>query len=63
MSKDASSKKFLVSNFINYKMLENHLMMDYFHELQCMYNNMKLHDITMDEIYIGSNFIDKLPNT
>ena len=25
--------------------------------------NMKVHDITMDEIYIVSSIIDKLPNT
>ena len=62
MSEYASSKKFLVSNFNNYKMLYNHPVMDQFHELQCMYNNMKVHDITMDEIYIVSTIIDKLPN-
>ena len=63
MSEDASSKKFLVSNFSNYKMLDNHSVMDQFHELQCMYNNIKVHDITVDEIYIVSSIIDKLSNT
>ena len=62
MSEDASSKKVLVSNFNNYKMLDNHALMDQFHELQCMYY-MKMHDIIMDEIYIVSSIIEKLPNT
>ena len=44
-------------------MLDNRPAMDQFHELQCMYNNMKVHDITMDEIYIVSSIIDKLLNT
>ena len=44
-------------------MLDNHPMMDQFHELQRMYNNIKVHDITMDEIYTVSSIIDKLQNT
>ena len=37
MAEDASSKKFLVSNFNSYKMVENHPIIDQFHELQeCM---------------------------
>ena len=63
MSEDASSKLFLVSNFNNYKMLDNRPVMDQFHELQRMYNSMKVHGITMDEIYIVSSIIDKLPSS
>ena len=62
-SEDASSKMFFVSNFNNYKILENRPVMNQFHELQRLYNNMKVHDITMDEIYIVSSIIDKLSNT
>ena len=63
MSEEANSKKFLVSNFNSYKTLDNRPVMDQFRELQHMYNNMKAHDITMDEIYIVSRIIEKLPNT
>ena len=61
MVEDASSKKFLVSNFNSYKMVENRLVIDQFHELQRMHANMKLHKIEMDEAFIVSSIIDKLP--
>ena len=49
MAEDASSKKFLVSNFNAYKMVVNPSIIDQFHDLQRMYGNMKIHDIKMDE--------------
>ena len=33
LEEDASSKKFLVSNFTSYKMVENRIVIDQFHEL------------------------------
>ncbi|CAO2814406.1 unnamed protein product [Amaranthus hypochondriacus] len=60
MVKDASSKKFLVSNFNSYKMVENRLVIDQFHELQRMHANLKLHKIEMVEVFIISSIIDKL---
>ena len=45
MAEDASSKKFLVSKFNSYKMVENLPVIDQFHELQRMHANMKLHKI------------------
>ena len=44
-------------------MLDNRPVIDQFYELQRMYNNMKVHDITMDEICIVSSIIDKLAST
>ena len=61
MAKDANSKKFLASNFNSYKMVENRLVIDQFRELQRMHANMKLHKIEMDEVFIFSSIIDKLP--
>ena len=52
MAEDASSKKFLVSNFNSYKMVEDRPIIDQFHDLKRMYSNMKIHDIKMDEIFV-----------
>ena len=61
MAEDASSKKFLVSNFNAYKMVENRPIIDQFHDLQRLHSNMQIHDIKMDEIFVVSSIIDKLP--
>ena len=61
MAEDASSKKFLVGNFNAYKMLDNRPIIDQFHEFQRMHAHMKIHDISMDKIFIVSSIIDKLP--
>ena len=61
MAKDARSKKFLVSNFNAYKMIENRLIIDQFHGLQRLHCNMKIHDIKMDEIFTVSSIIDNFP--
>ena len=45
MAEDAGSKKFLVSNFNSYKMVDNRLVINQFHELQRMHANMKIHEI------------------
>lgn len=63
MSEDASYKKFLVSNFNKHRMADNLPTMDKFHELQHMFTNMKVYDISVEEIYILSSTIDKLPNS
>ena len=61
MAEDASSKKFLVSNFNSYKMVEDRPIIDQFHELQRMHANLKLHKIEIDEVFLVSSIIDKLP--
>lgn len=48
MAEDASFKKFLVSNFNSYKMVEDRPIFDQFHELQRMHANLKLHKIEID---------------
>ena len=42
-------------------MIENRLIIDQFHELQRLHSNMQIHDIKMDEIFVVSSIIDKLP--
>ena len=61
IAKDAHSKEFLVSNVSAYKMVDNHSIIDQFHELQRMHTNMKINVTKLYEIYIVSSIIDKLP--
>ncbi|XP_021740889.1 uncharacterized protein LOC110707191 [Chenopodium quinoa] len=63
MAEDASSKKFLVSNFNDFKFVEGRLIMDQFHEIQRIYSNLKQHGINVDELFVVSSIIDKLPNS
>ena len=60
MVEDATSKKFLVSNFNDYKFVDSRPIMDQFHELQQIYSNLKHHHIKMDEALVLSSIIDKL---
>ncbi|WVZ05224.1 hypothetical protein V8G54_018570 [Vigna mungo] len=61
ISEDASSKKFLISNFNNYKMTDAKPRMEQFHEIQRILGSFKQHNIAMDETFIVSSIIDKLP--
>ncbi|XP_057249676.1 uncharacterized protein LOC130590916 [Beta vulgaris subsp. vulgaris] len=61
MAEDASSKKFYVSNFNNFKMNETRPVMEQFHEIQRILGSFKQHNISMDETFIVSSIIDKLP--
>lgn len=61
MAEDAPSKKFLVSNFNNYKMTDFKPIMKQFHEIQRILRSFKQHNIIMVETFIVSFLIDKLP--
>ena len=63
MSEDASSRKFIVSRFNNYKMVEDRPVMEQFHEIERMLNNFAMHNMNMDECIIVSSIIDKLPQS
>ena len=52
ITKDARSKKFLVSSFNDYKFVDTHPIVDQFHEMQCIYSNLKHHNINMDEVML-----------
>ncbi|GKA47271.1 zinc finger, CCHC-type containing protein [Tanacetum coccineum] len=49
MAEDASSKKFLVSNFNNYKMVNSRLVMEQFNELLRILGQYTQHGLKMDE--------------
>ena len=61
LAEDALSKKFLVSNFNNYKMVENRSVMEQYHELLRVLGQLTLHGINLDENFAVSSIIDKLP--
>ncbi|GKA55975.1 hypothetical protein Tco_0755047 [Tanacetum coccineum] len=57
---DASSKKLLVSNFTNYKMIDSRLVMEQYNELIGILGRFTQHKINMDEAIQLSCIIDKL---
>ncbi|WVY99170.1 hypothetical protein V8G54_031321 [Vigna mungo] len=61
ISEYMSSKKFLVSNFNNYKMIDPRPVIEQFHEIQRILGSFKQHNIAIDETFIVSSIIDKLP--
>ncbi|GJW71721.1 zinc finger, CCHC-type containing protein [Tanacetum coccineum] len=61
MAKDASSKKFLVSNFTNYKMTDSRLVMKQYNELLGILGRFTQHKMNMDKAIQVSCIIDKLP--
>ncbi|KHN05391.1 hypothetical protein glysoja_044806, partial [Glycine soja] len=58
---DASSNKFLVSNFFNYKMIDSRPVMEQYNELLRILGQFTQHDLKMDESIAVSSIIDKLP--
>ncbi|KAK1407693.1 hypothetical protein QVD17_39315 [Tagetes erecta] len=61
MADDATSKKFLVSNFNNYKMIDSRPVMEQYNELLHILGQYTQHDLKMDESIAVSSIIDKLP--
>ncbi|GJU38747.1 zinc finger, CCHC-type containing protein [Tanacetum coccineum] len=61
MAKDASSKKFLVSNITNYKMTYSRPVMEQYNELLDILRRFTQHKMNMDEAIQVSCIIDKLP--
>ncbi|XP_022042282.1 uncharacterized protein LOC110944946 [Helianthus annuus] len=61
MAEDSSSKKFLVSNFNNYRMVDERPVMEQYNELLRILGQFAQHDMKMDESISVSSIIDKLP--
>ncbi|GJU69821.1 hypothetical protein Tco_1256080 [Tanacetum coccineum] len=61
MAEDASSKKFLVSNFTNYKMTDSRPVFEQYNELLGILGRFTQHKMNMDESIKVSCIIDKLP--
>ncbi|CAM8901358.1 unnamed protein product [Rhodiola kirilowii] len=61
MLEDASSKKFLVSNFNSYKMVDARPVMEQFNELTRILGQFAQYKMKMDDSIAVSSIIDKLP--
>ncbi|GJS08040.1 zinc finger, CCHC-type containing protein [Tanacetum coccineum] len=61
MADDASSKKFLVSNFNNYKLVDSRPVIEQFNELLIILEQYTLHGLKMDESISVLSVIGKLP--
>ncbi|GJZ46655.1 zinc finger, CCHC-type containing protein [Tanacetum coccineum] len=61
MAEDASSNKFLVSNFTNYKMTDSRPVFEQYNELLGILRRFPQHKMNMDESIQVSCIIDKLP--
>ncbi|XP_035845168.1 uncharacterized protein LOC118491467 [Helianthus annuus] len=61
MAEDASSKKFLVSNFFNYKIVDSRPIMEQYNELLHILGQFSQPDMNMDESIVVSTIIDKFP--
>nr|GEW24322.1 zinc finger, CCHC-type [Tanacetum cinerariifolium] len=61
MGEDSSSKKFLVGNFNNYKMVDSRPVMEQYNELFRILGQYTQHGLKMDECISVSSIIDKLP--
>ncbi|XP_042027280.1 uncharacterized protein LOC121774480 [Salvia splendens] len=61
MAEDALSKKFLVGNFINYKMVDSRPVMEQYNKLLRILGQFSQYDMKMDESIFVSSIIDKLP--
>ncbi|GKE51805.1 zinc finger, CCHC-type containing protein [Tanacetum coccineum] len=61
MAEDASSKKFLVSNFTNYKMTDSRPVLEQYNELLGILGRFTQHKMNMDKAIQVSCIIDKLP--
>ncbi|GJT39092.1 hypothetical protein Tco_0938957 [Tanacetum coccineum] len=61
MAEDSSSKKFLVSNFNNYKMVDSRPVMEQYNERLRILGQYTQHGLKMDESISVSSIIDKLP--
>nr|GEZ16213.1 zinc finger, CCHC-type [Tanacetum cinerariifolium] len=61
MAEDASATKFLVNNFMNYKMVDNRPVMEQYHEMLRILGQYTQHNLMMDEAISVAVIIDKLP--
>ncbi|KAL4561507.1 hypothetical protein LXL04_033674 [Taraxacum kok-saghyz] len=61
IAEDASSKKFLVSDFNNYKMVDSRPVMEQYNEILRILGQFTQHKMSMDECIAVSSIIDKLP--
>ena len=60
ISENASIKNFIISQFNNYKMVEERSVLDQLHEIQRILSHFKQHNMHMDETIVVSSIVDTL---
>ncbi|KAJ9536784.1 hypothetical protein OSB04_un000008 [Centaurea solstitialis] len=62
-TEDATSKKFIVSKFNSYKMVDSRPIMDQMYEIEHILSMFTQHNMNMDESIQVASIIDKLPSS
>ena len=60
LTEDAANKKFLVSNFMRFAMIDTKPIMEQFHEIQHILSQFRQKNMNMDESIVVSSIIEKL---
>ena len=60
-TKDAGTKKFIVSRFLDYKMLDSKIVISQVQELQLILHEIHVEDMTLSESFQVATIIEKLP--
>ncbi|KAK3010324.1 hypothetical protein RJ639_011732 [Escallonia herrerae] len=61
ITEDATSKRFIVSKFFDYKMVDGRLVMEQFNEIKSILDRYSQHKLAFDEFIVVTSIIDKLP--
>ncbi|KAK3043165.1 hypothetical protein RJ639_001598 [Escallonia herrerae] len=61
ITEDATSKRFIVSKFFDYKMVNGRSVMEQFNEIKSILDRYSPHKLALDEFIVVTSIIDKLP--
>ncbi|KAK3007980.1 hypothetical protein RJ639_013320 [Escallonia herrerae] len=61
ITEDATSKRFIVSKFFYYKMVDGRSIMEQFNEIKSILDRYSQHKLALDEFIVVTSIIDKLP--
>ncbi|KAK3004905.1 hypothetical protein RJ639_017953 [Escallonia herrerae] len=61
ITEDATSKRFIVSKFFDYKMVDGRSVMEQFNEIKSILDRYSQHKLALDEFVVVTSIIDKLP--
>ncbi|KAK3023731.1 hypothetical protein RJ639_042741 [Escallonia herrerae] len=61
ITEDATSKRFIVSKFFYYKMVDDMSVMEQFNEIKSILDRYSQHKLALDEFIVVTSIIDKLP--
>ncbi|KAK3017740.1 hypothetical protein RJ639_003096 [Escallonia herrerae] len=60
ITEDATSKRFIVSKFFDYKMVDGRSVMEQFNEIKSILDRYSQHKLALDEFIVVTSIIDKL---